>query len=96
MRLSAIQKDILFLLYVIKKRGFDKSVPGMTLLNMIKSSRSTCSLIENSNFRASCHTLNKHGLISEFRGKGHTLAWQITPAGAHHGKLIYDDRETDQ
>lgn len=39
MRLSSIQKDILFILYAIEQKGCAEPVPSMSVLNMINGSR---------------------------------------------------------
>ena len=73
MRLSSIQNDILFVLYAIEQKGNTTPMPGMTIFSMINSSRS--SEIFDTNFRASCHTLNENKLIDKYRSSSLKLAW---------------------
>lgn len=66
MRLSSIQKDILIVLYGIAlKRGKPEPVPVMELLKIINAHRDR--QIADTNFRTSCHTLVKHGLLQKHR-----------------------------
>ena len=66
MRVSAIQKDLLFVLFAIEARGAAGPVPGVRLLKMINASRSA--EVFPANFRASCHTLVDHGLLRLHEG----------------------------
>lgn len=80
MRLSSIQKDILFILYAIEQKGNKNPVPSMNILNMINSSRSL--EIFDTNFRASCHKLNEHNLIEKYRSQSSLkLAWSLSENG---------------
>jgi hypothetical protein len=92
-RLSFMQKDVLFLLYAIEQKGGVKPVSSMSLLKNINNSRS--SGIEESNFRPSCHKLVTHGLIDLHRGAALKLNWKLTVAGREKGKAIYDERLKD-
>lgn len=89
LRISSIQKDVLFMLYTIKQKGSDAPVPSMTLLNMITSSRGID--IDDRNFRTSCHKLKGHGFIELYRSKHLKLAWSLTPEGEAKAKPIYEE-----
>ena len=88
-RISAIQKDILILLWVFLQRGHQKPVPGMQLLAMISESRGKT--IADRNFRVSCHTLAKHGLIEKFRADNLSLAWRLTSSGGFRAEKYYNE-----
>ena len=80
MRLSAIQSDILFLLFAIEQKGHKEPIPSMTVFNMINSSRT--SKIFDTNFRASCHKLNEHNLIEKYRSPSSLkLSWGLSETG---------------
>lgn len=64
MRVSAIQKDILFVLYQLELRGFLKPIPTTDILTMLNKSRVT---VFGTNFRVSCHKLNENGLVHMHR-----------------------------
>lgn len=78
-RLSAIQKDVLFLLASIEARGNDRPVPVATLLQMINRVRTAP--VFATNFRASCHTLGDRQLVNMFRNEQHHLALRLTENG---------------
>jgi hypothetical protein len=91
MRLSSIQKDILFLLFAIEQKGNVQPVPGMTVLKMINGSRS--SEIFDTNFRVSCHKLNEHQLIEKYRSpQSLKLAWGLSETGRTKAIEIYNSR----
>lgn len=64
MRISKIQKQVLFYLFVIEQRQGNKPVLSVDLLRLVNRSSNT--EIASSNFRASCHTLKDHKLINAF------------------------------
>lgn len=89
MRLSSIQKDTLFILYAIEQKGFKDPIPSMKVLNMINGSRS--SLIADTNFRASCHTLNDNGMIEKFRcPTSLMLSWSLSESGRNKASEIFN------
>lgn len=90
MRLSAIQKDVLFVLFAIRSKGKAGPVPGMTLLGMINRGRAP--EVFASNFRASCHTLVDNGLLHKYRDEQLNLGFSLTEEGAERGAKIYQDR----
>ncbi|QHM74058.1 chromosome segregation protein ParM [Mixta intestinalis] len=90
MRLSGIQKDILFVLY-----GFSEHqagpVPAIWLLDILNKNRQQ--VVADTNFRRSCHTLVKHGLLCKFRNqKSLHLAFSLTPLGLITAGKIYKER----
>lgn len=90
MRLSAIQKDVLFVLFAIRTKGKAGPVPSMTLLGMINRGRSA--EVFPSNFRTSCHTLVDNGLLGKYRDEQLNLGFALTAAGVERGAQIYRDR----
>lgn len=90
MRVSAIQKDLLFVLFAIEARGAAGPVPGVRLLKMINASRSA--EVFPANFRASCHTLVDHGLLQKYRSESLKLAFSLTDEGRKRAEAIYSAR----
>lgn len=91
MRLSVTQKDALFLLYAIEARqALATPVPATDLLLMINQQRTTP--VFASNFRASCHTLHKHGLLLKYRSPSLMLAFQLSPQGKDVARNVYRTR----
>ena len=93
MRVSAIQKDLLFVLFAIEVRGGGGPVPGVKLLRMINASRSA--EVFPANFRASCHTLVHHGLLQKYRSESLMLAFSLTYEGRKRAEAIYSARIDD-
>jgi hypothetical protein len=89
-RLSAIQKDVLFLLANIEARGNEQPVPVAKLLQMINSIRAEP--VFATNFRVSCHTLCAHQLVSEYRNEQHHLALLLTGAGRERAIALVNAR----
>ena len=89
MRLSFIQKDVLFLLYAIEQKGGKNPVNSMALLNSINDSRSRA--IADKNFRASCHKMVEHGVIELHRGEALKLRWKLTDFGRIRADFIYKE-----
>lgn len=89
-RLSAIQKDVLFLLASIEARGNDQPVPVAKLLLMINRVRTEP--VFATNFRSSCHTLCAHQLVSEYRNEQHHLALLLTSAGRERATALVNAR----
>lgn len=89
-RLSAIQKDVLFLLASIEARGYEQPVPVAKLLQMINSIRTEP--VFATNFRASCHTLSARQLVREYRNERHHLALMLTENGRECAGLIVAKR----
>ncbi|RDL15595.1 chromosome segregation protein ParM [Serratia fonticola] len=89
-RLSAIQKDVLFLLASIEARGNDLPVPVAKLLRMINSVRTEP--VFATNFRASCHTLSARQLVREYRNERHHLALILTESGREQAAELVDAR----
>ncbi len=91
MRLSAIQTDILFLLFAIEKKGNREPVPSMTLFSMINNSRS--SLIADTNFRTSCHTLNDNQMIDKYRSPSTLkLSWGLSESGRIKASEVFKNK----
>ncbi|MBQ4839821.1 chromosome segregation protein ParM [Pseudoalteromonas luteoviolacea] len=90
MRLSAIQKDVLFILYAIEQKGNSKPVPSVVVWNMINKSRT--SDVFDTNFRASCHKLSEHKMIDKYRSHSLKLAWSLSELGRNKAAEIYRAR----
>ena len=90
MRLSKIQKDILFVLFALEQNGKQEPVTGMNILSIINS----VSAVElyDTNFRTSCHTLNSNKLLNKYRTSSLKLAWTLTEAGREFACNIFNER----
>ena len=93
MRLSAIQKDVLFVLYALTEKGHRGPVSGMKLLELINSQR--MAEIHASNFRISCNTLVGHTLLNRYRNSSLQLAFTLTEKGREVGKELYQQRTAE-
>lgn len=89
-RLSAIQKDVLFLLVSIEARGNGQPVPVTKLLQMMNGVRTK--KVFATNFRASCHTLYGRQLVREYRNERHHLALVLTERGRAYAEEIVEAR----
>lgn len=91
-RLSAVQKNILFSLYgLMTRKGIDGPVPAMKLLAIVNSGR--LNPVADTNFRRSCHTLTKSGLLNKYRdGQSLKLAFCLTNTGKEIAERIYDEK----
>lgn len=92
MRVSAVQSDILFVLYGIAvRKGVSGVVPAMQLFSMITLGR--LQPIADTNFRRSCHTLTRHGLLEKYRDRQSLkLAFGLSNAGKEVAAVIYASR----
>lgn len=90
MRLSATQKDVLYILFSIEARGRFDPVPGMKLLELLNLTRS--SEVHDKNFRTSCHTLVTNGLLDKYRSSTLMLAFKLTADGREKANEIYQAR----
>jgi len=89
-RLSKIQKDILFVLFALEQKGKQEPVTGMNLLSIINKGSS--SELYDTNFRTSCHTLNSNKLVNKYRTSSLKLAWTLTEAGRAIACIIFNER----
>lgn len=91
MRLSKTQKDVLFVLYGIERRGRHEPVSNVNLFEILNKHRDT-ELFDN-NFRTSCHTLVKHELLLKYRDPvSLKLAFQLSESGRDIAKGIFQQR----
>lgn len=90
MRISAIQKDILFVLYALRVRGNEGPVASTRLLSLINAHRNQ--EIHSSNFRISCHTMALHGLVVLSYSKSLKLLVGLGVDGHITGNEIYEAR----
>lgn len=95
MRISALQKAVLIALYAIGERRRDnRPVPLMVLLDAVNSGRLNGgqSATADRNFRTSCHTLAKHGLLQKSRDmQSLQLYFSLTDAGAEKAQPLYEN-----
>lgn len=89
-RLSATQKDVLFVLYALLQRGKTTATPATALLSMINKGRDIP--VFATNFRTSCHTLAKNGLIDKYRNESMKLYFGISESGLGIASEIYKER----
>ena len=89
-RISATQKDILFVLYAIEQKGLKAPISSMKIFNMINSSRSN--KIFDTNFRTSCHTLASNEFIYKLRDGSLKLAYKLTLKGRQTAESIFKER----
>ncbi|MOA36434.1 hypothetical protein D3C78_1579570 [compost metagenome] len=91
MRLSKTQKDVLFVLYGIERRGRPEPVSNVNLFKILNKHRDT-ELFDN-NFRTSCHTLVKNELLLKYRDPvSLKLAFQLSDSGRDIAKAIFQQR----
>ncbi|EHI8346934.1 chromosome segregation protein ParM [Salmonella enterica] len=94
MRLSGVQKDVLFVLYGLAERQLAGPFPAMQLFSILNKGR--LQPVADTNFRRSCHTLNRHGLLSKYRdNQSLTLAFGLTEAGLEIAREVYHKRLTE-
>lgn len=92
MRLSSVQKDVLFVLYGLTQRGqMSHPLPAMQLLTILNQAR--LQPVADTNFRRSCHTLAGHGLLKRYRyQQSLNLGFDLTPKGLALAADIYNAR----
>ncbi|WP_017891087.1 hypothetical protein [Serratia sp. S4] len=92
MRLSAVQKDVIFVLFdLVERKGITGAVSAMRLLSMINYGR--CQLVADTNFRRSCHTLVQHGFLEKYRDRQSLkLAFRLSPMGKENAAIHYASR----
>ncbi|EBI7649411.1 chromosome segregation protein ParM [Salmonella enterica] len=94
MRLSGVQKDVLFVLYGLAERQLSGPFPAMQLFSILNKGR--LQPVADTNFRRSCHTLNRHGLLNKYRdNQSLTLAFGLTEAGLKIAREVYHKRLTE-
>lgn len=91
MRLSGVQKDLLFVLYGLAERRLAGPFSAMQLFSIINKGR--LQPVADTNFRRSCHTLVRHGLLSKYRDhQSLKLAFALTTEGLETARDIYQKR----
>ncbi len=94
MRLSGVQKDVLFVLYGLAERKLAGPVPAMHLFSILNKGR--LQPVADTNFRRSCHTLVQHGLLSKYRDhQSLKLAFGLTAEGLEIARDVYQKRLTE-
>ena len=89
MRISAVQKDTLFLLYAFELK--QHAVVRQTVL--FKIIRKQVRDVFPNNYSTSCRTLAANGLVMLERDGSQRLWLSLTEAGRNHAKVIYESRE---
>lgn len=90
-RLSAGQKNILFVLYMLEMKEIHP-VGLMKLLTLINQGRDN--EIHPNNFRTSVHTLCKNQYLNKYRDPSLKLAVTLTDQGRDHASEMYVGRIT--
>lgn len=90
MRLSAVQKAVLFVLYSISLKLGTEPVPCKRLLKMVNGVRRYS--VDAKNFRISCHTMTKNGLLSQVRDDSQNLLFKLTEDGLSVGEKVFHER----
>jgi hypothetical protein len=90
MRLSAIQKDTLFLLHAFRLKGRAGGIRQTALFNIVRSNRSE-ELYPN-NYSLSCRTMAKNGLIILERDESLRLYLTLSEHGADLAVQIFNQR----
>lgn len=89
-RLSAVQKDTLFILYALQQKGKLDPIPSVDILAMINKGREQQVFAQN--FRASCHKLVENKLLRKFRSQSLQLAFTLAEAGQKPAEIEYKAR----
>ncbi|HHQ6598059.1 TPA: hypothetical protein ACSTLU_004364 [Serratia fonticola] len=90
MRLSAIQKDTLFILHAFRLKGRTGGIRQTGLFNIVSANRPS-ELFPN-NYSISCRTMAKNGLVTLERDDSLRLYLTLTAAGAEQAAEIYKQR----
>ena len=90
MRISSIQSDILFILFLVEMKGNVNPMPSMKILELINKNRAA--LVADTNFRTSCHKLNEYKMIDKYRSSSLKLAWRLSDEGRAKAEKIYTKR----
>lgn len=91
MRISALQSDVLFVLYALEKSGVTEPIDNMKLLGIVNKSRSY--QVADTNFRTSCHKLAEHGMLRAFRcNQSMALSWSLSDEGRAKAKEVTNKR----
>lgn len=93
-RLSAVQKDVLFVLYALRERGKTTATPATALLKIINKGREIP--LFATNFRTSCHTLAENGLTKMYRNESLKLYFELSESGLEVAKDIYNERTKEE
>lgn len=84
----------MFVLYGLAERQLAGPFPAMQLFSILNKGR--LQPVADTNFRRSCHTLNRHGLLSKYRdNQSLTLAFGLTEAGLEIAREVYHKRLTE-
>lgn len=79
MRISALQRRVLWVFATLESKGHKQPLPVMDLLGMLN--RALSRDIYATNLRASLHTLHKHGLLIKYRNDSLHLAFTLSDYG---------------
>jgi len=92
-RLSAVQRDTLFVLQLLREKGRTGPIPGVDILAIINKRRDN--KIAATNFRASCHTLVDRQLLLKYRSSSLQLAFALSDDGKALAELVYAEKMKD-
>lgn len=94
MRLSSIQKTVLFVLFAIEQRmGQQTYVESPALNSMINNNRDHAVLPNN--FRVSCHKLKNNGLLVSERAENLVIKFALSDAGRLIAKKLCIEKEIE-
>lgn len=94
MRISEIQRNVLFMLFAIEQRGNKAAIPNAALYSAVSSN--SAYPLQPQNFRASCHTMQGHQLVTKYRlGSTVRVAWRLTDTGRALAETIFNERMTE-
>lgn len=94
MRLSSIQKTVLFVLFAIEQRmGQQTYVESPALNSMINNNRDHAVLPNN--FRVSCHKLKNNGLLLSERAENLVIKFALSDAGRLIAKKLCIEKEIE-
>lgn len=94
MRLSSIQKTVLFVLFAIEqRRGQQTYVESPALNSMINNNRDHAVLPNN--FRVSCHKLKNNGLLVSERAENLVIKFALSDAGRLIARKLYLEKEIE-
>lgn len=94
MRLSSIQKTVLFVLLAIEQRmGQQTYVESPALNSMINNNRDHAVLPNN--FRVSCHKLKNNGLLVSERAENLVIKFALSDTGRLIARKLYLEKEIE-
>lgn len=90
-RFSSIQKNTLFLLYVLEEKGHTGPVAATELLRMQNDYAATHTIHRN-NFGTSCSRLVMTGHLKKFISKGLRMSYGLSELGREKARDIHKEK----